>query len=78
LSTQLAGGQVAILEVRIEISVDDVVFMLTIVRDRTCWRYNVSSGQASRLVFGRVVAADHEAAIRQVAAMQARVTNRAP
>ena len=45
VSTHLIGGQIAVLELKIELSADDMAFVMTIAKDRTCWRCNISDGQ---------------------------------
>jgi hypothetical protein len=72
VSTRLAGDVgLTYLEVKVQLA-ESVVLVLTLTADHgTVWRYNLSeaSGNArnSRVAFGRTIAPDYRAALRQAA-----------
>jgi hypothetical protein len=75
VSTRLTGDvSITCLEVKIQLAADSARFMLTLNADPgNVWRYNLSeasdNGRNSRVAFGRIIAADYRAALRQIAAV---------
>jgi hypothetical protein len=76
MSTQLMGDVVsAYVEAKVRLTAEDVEFVLTVnVEDGSgnIWKYNLSEAGAtrnSRVAFGRTIAPDHRAALRQAAAV---------
>ena len=62
------------LEVKIQLAADSTRFVLTLNADPgNVWRYNLSEASQdtrnSRVAFGRIVALDYHAALRQIAAV---------
>jgi hypothetical protein len=62
------------LEVKIQLAADSARFVLTLTADPgNVWRYNLSeashNARNSRVAFGRIIAPDCRAALRQVAAV---------
>jgi hypothetical protein len=67
------------LEVKIQLAAESAVFVVTLSADRgNLWRYNLSDASGdtrkSRAAFGRTIAPDYRAALRQVAVVLARVS----
>jgi hypothetical protein len=75
MSTRLAGDvSITCLEVKIQLAAGSVMFVLTLNADPgNLWRYNLSeasdSARNSRVAFGRIIAPDSRAALRQIAAV---------
>jgi hypothetical protein len=71
----LAGDvSITYLEVKIQLAAENARFMLTLNADPgNVWRYNLSvashNARNSRVAFGRIIAPDHRAAQRQIAAV---------
>ena len=68
------AGDVSItyLEVKIQLAAENARFLLTLNADPgNVWRYNLSeashNARNSRVAFGRIIAPDHRAALRQIA-----------
>jgi hypothetical protein len=62
------------LEVKIQLAADSARFVLTLNADPgNVWRYNLSEAshntRNSRVAFGRIIAPDYRAALRQIAAV---------
>ena len=77
MSSRLAGDvSITYLEVKIQLAAENTRFMLTLNADPgrgNVWRYNLSeashNARNSRAAFGRIIAPDHRAALRQIAAV---------
>jgi hypothetical protein len=75
VSTRLTGDvSITCLEVKIQLAADSTRFVLTLSADPgNVWRYNLSedsqSTRNSRVAFGRTIAPDDRAALRQIAAV---------
>lgn len=75
MSTRLAGNvSITYLEVKIQLAAENTRFMLTLNADPgNVWRYNLSEAshntRNSSAAFGRIIAPDHRAALRQIAAV---------
>jgi hypothetical protein len=75
VSTRLTGDvSIACLEVKIQLAADSTRLLLTLNADPgNVWRYNLSeesqSTRNARVAFGRTIAPDYHAALRQIAAV---------
>jgi hypothetical protein len=75
VSTRLTGNvSITCLEVKIQLAADSARFVLTLNADPgNVWRYNLSeashNARNSRVAFGRIIAPDCRAALRQIAAV---------
>jgi hypothetical protein len=73
--TRLTGDvSITYLEVKIQLAAENARFLLTLNADpANVWRYNLSedsqNARNSRVAFGRIIALDHRAALRQIAAV---------
>jgi hypothetical protein len=73
--TRLAGDvSITYLEVKIQLAAEHARFLLTLNADPgNLWRYNLSedshNARNSRVVFRRIIALDHHATLRQIAAV---------
>jgi hypothetical protein len=74
MSTRLTGHVITYLEAKVQLTADDIGFVMTITKDTgTAWKFNLSQTGSERayrnyrVAFGRVLAHDHQAAVRLAA-----------
>lgn len=75
MSTRLTGDvSIVFREIKIQLTAENVTFGLTLTADYgTAWRYSLSEATQKsynqRAAFGRIIAADYRAALRQAASV---------
>jgi hypothetical protein len=76
MSTRLTGHVITYLEAKVQLTADDIGFVMTVTKDMgTAWKFNLSqmgperAYRNYRVAIGRVLAPDHQTALRLAASI---------